>query len=123
MAKIDKIFKKGYFQIPIYNIDCYMFTSRDDYASAKSAVKADCVDLSGLGGRCCCLDRERDGAVMYYVGIFDGKLSTMVHEITHLALFVLASVGIDPQSSHGEAMCYLVGFLFDTCKEKMDAAG
>lgn len=45
------------------------------------------------------------------IGIFDGRLFTLVHEVVHAALHILQTCGIDPTSSNGEPLAYLVDHL------------
>jgi hypothetical protein len=51
-----------------------------------------------------------DGNLAMYVG--DNDPSTLVHECTHAVLFILGYVGIDPASSNGEPMAYLMDNMF-----------
>lgn len=50
-------------------------------------------------------------AVDCVVGVFDGKLLTLVHEAVHAASAVLQSCGIDPLSNEAEPLAYLVDHL------------
>lgn len=61
----------------------------------------------GLAGACTELSPGH-----YLIGWFDGKLSTLVHECTHAAMFLLQHVGIDPTDSQGETLAYLLEWLF-----------
>lgn len=67
------------------------------------------VDPSGAVGMCC----TADGG--WVLGWFDGEPLTLVHEATHVALFVLEHVGIDPFTSQGEPMAYLVEDITRRC--------
>lgn len=50
------------------------------------------------------------GPITIYVA--DGCPMTLLHECTHATLAVLDHVGIDPQSSRGEPMCYLLEHMY-----------
>lgn len=50
-----------------------------------------------------------DGIAMY---VGDGRLDTLVHECTHAVLYILEHVGIEPLSSNGEPMAYLMDHMF-----------
>ncbi len=56
-----------------------------------------------------------DGNVVYIVGVFDGLLSTLIHEIDHVATMALVRAGMDPRDSDGEAHALLVGELCRLC--------
>jgi hypothetical protein len=45
------------------------------------------------------------------VGVFDGKLLTLVHECVHAASVILQACGIDPLSNNSEPLAYLVDHL------------
>lgn len=51
-----------------------------------------------------------DGNLAMYVG--DSDPSTLVHECTHTVLYILEYVGIEPLSSNGEPMAYLMDNLY-----------
>lgn len=51
----------------------------------------------------------------WVVGWFDGLPATLVHELVHVALWLLDDVGIDPRDSAGEPMAYLVDSTFTRC--------
>lgn len=62
-------------------------------------------NVAGRAVECNCNGR------MYYIGVFDGQISTLAHECAHIAFFLLATVGIDARNDSGEAFCYLLGFM------------
>lgn len=47
----------------------------------------------------------------FVIGVFDGKLLTLVHEVVHAATALLQACGIDPLSSNSEPLAYLVDHL------------
>ena len=49
-----------------------------------------------------------DGGKHFIVGVFDKSIPTLVHECSHVSLFICQRVGIDPQSGNGEPFCYLL---------------
>jgi hypothetical protein len=64
-------------------------------------------------GRSSKLANKRTGEVIYMLGVFDGKLDTLVHELGHITLYVLDHVGIPVgPGDTSEAFCYLQGDLF-----------
>lgn len=44
--------------------------------------------------------------------VCDGNPATLVHECTHTVLYLLEYVGIEPLSSNGEPMAYLMDNMF-----------
>lgn len=56
----------------------------------------------------------------WVLGWFDGDAYTLIHEATHVALFLAEHVGIEPFSSSGEPLAYLVEDIVRRC---MKAAG
>jgi hypothetical protein len=59
--------------------------------------------------------------VTYLVGWFDGRVSTLSHELTHVAIFALVRAGINTGDSDGEALAHLQGELMMLCGA--DSAG
>lgn len=51
----------------------------------------------------------------HLVGVFDSKLSTLVHELGHATMDVLnhANAGSYTEGQNQEQFCYLLGHLFD----------
>jgi len=44
-----------------------------------------------IGGRC--VLAENGGELRIWIGLFNGELSTLVHECTHAGLFTLDAIG------------------------------
>jgi hypothetical protein len=55
------------------------------------------------------------GCATYLVGWYDQRISTLSHELTHVALAVLARAGITATADNGEALCHLQGELMTLC--------
>jgi len=57
----------------------------------------------------------------FLIGVFDGQDSTLVHEVGHIAFFILDLVGV-PVVSGGtnEAYCYLLGDLYRNVAELLN---
>lgn len=47
----------------------------------------------------------------YYVWIGDGTFSTLVHELTHVCLFVAGRCQLEDIVENQEPFCYLLGYL------------
>lgn len=98
--------------IPIYDGRVILYTNRQKFITALRAVEGpEDEDVATCLGMCLPTKNE-EGARLYVLGWFDGKNQTLVHEVCHLALFVLGTAGIEPRDSQGETMCYLLDYLF-----------
>lgn len=70
------------------------------------ALRASKVDFRGLSG-----GWDAGKRVDGVVGIFDGRITSLVHEAVHAASYILKTCGIDPQSNEAEPLAYLVDHL------------
>lgn len=59
------------------------------------------------------LERDDGGERIFIVGVFNGKASTLTHEMAHVALTVCELAGINPCESVGEPFCYLLSAMVD----------
>lgn len=85
-------------------------------AQMKRALKRHDEDLvSGCRGITYTIDldvRPPKQRRLYIIGVFDGSITTLVHETGHATLDEAQYRGFDPCSGNGEAFCYLQGYLF-----------
>lgn len=98
-------------KVPLYGGDVHLILSRKQMLLAAEAYGMK-VNESPLAGQCVTLEkngRER----RYLVGVYEGGLATLVHELGHAALNILEAVGIDAHSGNGEPFCYLLDHLFN----------
>lgn len=59
------------------------------------------------------------GSSVYLVGVFDGRKTTLVHELAHCAFAVMDHVGIPvAPDCRNEAYCYLLDTLFEKLEPK-----
>lgn len=54
------------------------------------------------------------GRVVWCLAIFDGMLSTLVHEVGHLCFAVFDTIQADAADCNNEPYCYLLGDAFDS---------
>lgn len=54
------------------------------------------------------------------VGVFDGGVSTAVHELSHAAINVFHYVGLDVNLHTTEAFAYLLGSLFEQAAKHLE---
>jgi hypothetical protein len=57
---------------------------------------------------------SRIGAT-YIVGVFGGGANTLVHELTHVAMFEAVRTNFHTDNSNDEALAYLMGYLTGQC--------
>lgn len=50
----------------------------------------------------------KDGTHIFLVGVFDKNQSTILHETTHLSLFILKRASINPMDDRGENLAYII---------------
>jgi len=55
----------------------------------------------------------------YVIGWFDGELNTLVHECTHVSLFLMEHVGMDVHAAGGEPMAYLMGWMVEEALQRL----
>lgn len=106
--------------IPVYRGTLRVYTDRDELISDREEYFPDeesDLNLNHLGWT-----EEitlEDCTRVYMVGVFDGKVSTLVHELSHVAIFVAARTGWSINDDTSEPFCYLVEALFQECYDKL----
>lgn len=111
----DKWPKLQSYMVPLFQSSwIYLCTTKEEWNQAHRNLKADPNNTGRLVG---CVRNFRDdvtGENMYLVGVFDGKLSTLVHECAHACFYVCSDVGIkiDP-AERNETYCYMLDRMFD----------
>lgn len=55
----------------------------------------------------------REGFAPVYLIFYQGRVSTLVHELAHVVLRVFEDIGTDPCSGGGEPFCYLQAHLYE----------
>lgn len=83
-----------------YGCKVSLYTDGDAYEKKSGYSVEGCAGLTGWV----------DGNLSIYVG--DEDPATLVHEITHAVLYILEHVGIEPLSSNGEPMAYLMDNMY-----------
>lgn len=54
-----------------------------------------------------------------WLGVFDGKPSTLVHELVHALIWLMGYNGLEPKDSNGEFMAYAMDNAFDALVGKL----
>lgn len=61
----------------------------------------------------------KDRKTYFLSGVFDGSVSTVVHESGHVATIIMKRAGINAHDDDGESFCYLQEFLFDEMMKRL----
>lgn len=93
------------FPIHPYSARLYFTTCEKLYTKLRGEYTEHRMDLSGAVG---CSSDFQGGAVQL-VGVFDGSMNTLAHEIGHMVIKVLESRGVPINGDNSEAFCYLLG--------------
>jgi len=104
-----------------YGWHLYLFDDREKWAkfvarkthASLANKRRDCAD--GTTG----ITHVDYDAKILYIGVFDGEIGTLAHEMTHAGVFVLDHAGIEAGASDGETLAYLIGHLMDECVQKV----
>ncbi len=100
------------FPVPLYGGRVLLCLAREAYNKASVQLDAgECKGIdacSGLSNR----HAENGNKSVYLIGVFDGKQSTMVHELVHTTFAVLAHAEVPISRRNDEAFAYLMDTLF-----------
>lgn len=108
MPKLPKPWRT--FNIPLYGGSVFIYKSRKPFHSAVKAHGRSIEEDNSCGGRC--VEIYKPGVTRYVLGWFTDHRSTLVHELGHLAVFVITNAGMKIEDSGGEAYCYLLSHLY-----------
>lgn len=104
-----------YLAVPLYGGSLYCFKTREHFDEATKYLNID-LQHEGKVGVCSHLEND-DKESLYIVGVFDGKLGTLTHELAHIAMMIIQRAGFNSEDGNGEPYCYLFGDLFDKLEE------
>jgi hypothetical protein len=96
-----------------YKRSVYLVTDRKALGQCQQFMGEDIWDASRCAGVTMQMISQKHGEI-YFVGVFDGRLCTLVHECAHvvLMLFERSGLAVSNAESHGEAYCYLLEDMF-----------
>jgi len=92
--------------IPIYRKTFYIITDKESYYLLYLKYKGEDIDLSTCNGVC-----SEIGTGYYLLGVFDGKISTLIHELTHLSMYILDNGDKYDFRENDEQLAYLMEYL------------
>jgi len=110
--KVRRPPKAQVYEIPLYAGLIYFFTDRAAFKRSLRDVTEVNLDVLDTASGLTVTVPGEDQAI-YVVGIFEGGLRTLVHEMLHVTLEICDRVGMDPVAANGEPACYLMDTLFD----------
>lgn len=96
-----------------YPCDLYFTRDRDAYTLARASYTSTPCDVSEI----CGIASDFENGTVHLVGVFDGRLPTLVHEIAHVVIKVFAYVNVPIRPDCSEAFTYLLDDLFSQCNE------
>lgn len=109
MAKKNPFVKCPKVDIPLYGGTIFFYADVNEYKAACIAIGSD------FNGPCVgqFIAAENDsGSVIYLIGVFNNSLTTLVHEVCHVAISIIRRAGFRPENGNGEPFCYLTDYLF-----------
>lgn len=92
---------------------CFVQTE-EDYRDALAyyGIKAKLTKVFGRSQWC--VSNTDPTVAFFMVGVFDGRNSTLVHELAHCCFFLLEHVGVPVKRGQAnESFCYLLDHLYD----------
>jgi len=93
----------------------YLFVDREKWARYQARrygkLKAKLLEVADADGICKIDDTTNE----CFVGVFNGRVGTLAHEITHASTRILACCNVPFSDTNDEALAYLVGYLVDSC--------
>lgn len=103
-------------EIPIFHGHIVFTTSQENFNKACVEFGGDEEDLGNSSGatRTWSLAHPVDGRNVYIIGVFNQKLTTLAHEITHLIFNIHRDCGIEIiTGGANETFAYLTGWVME----------
>ncbi len=101
--------------VPIFHAHVVLYTRRKAFAKHRLLCTDKPFDVESCDGA------SSDFDPVYLVGVFDGKLATLVHELAHTTFKILRHCGIRADADAQEAFCYLQEWLFEQLRDTVQA--
>lgn len=98
------------FDIPLYGGKASIYRKRKAFYAAIEALGNTVEDDIHVNGRC--VELSNTSHNRYVLGWFTDDRATLVHELGHLAIFVITNAGMKIEDSGGEAYCYLLSHFY-----------
>ena len=96
--------------VPLYGGSVWLAKSIEDIQACVALLGGDPPPDKAAGLAYPCAYHKR--SKVYLVGVYDGSISTLAHELAHTTFFILSDCGVPVEpGAHNEAFCYLLGHL------------
>jgi len=105
------------FKIPIYDMHIWFSMDRDELW--KIVNKKDMMKEAENFDYCDGATIVQTGESIIYVGVFDSRMSTLAHELIHVAMRVCQTVGIEMDINNQEPFAYLYTWLFEKLEKEV----
>lgn len=96
-----------------YDIDLYFFLDFKEYKNY--CDKNDIETWENVKG---ITHNQQDGTVI--VGVFDGSINTLVHELAHVAIYTFDYIGSKICEETEEPFAYFMGFLAEKLVKELN---
>lgn len=115
----DKLFLSKSFTIDLFGKRILFFNNLEDFNKCMDwRGHEKCTYSDGLAYHSFFVDENGKNDNAYLMGVFDKNLCTLVHESTHIALFILDTVGHEI-TKNDEILPYLIDTIFNHYKDKI----
>ncbi|MEL4885704.1 hypothetical protein N6P31_01240 [Pectobacterium betavasculorum] len=106
--------KIPHYLIPLFQCACiYLCRSKKEWTQAEKSIGVDAVSVEFSSGMCRHIIDDATGENFYMIGVFDGSVSTLVHECAHATFYCCNDVGVTVDTgSANETYCYLLERMF-----------
>lgn len=110
--------------IPVFGGRVGLCTSREEFLQALMYLSQSTPenDLAYAAGVTTGL-RSPTAGRLYLVGVFDGTLRTLVHELAHVTFMLSDDIGIETDDGAREAFCYFLDSMFEQFQETIEDVG
>ena len=105
-------------EVPLYGCEVYFVNTREDWDKCMVAIgcTSRAEGMAGLSAQMV----GPEGRTIFMVGVFDGGLQTLIHELAHTTFHILEYVGVPVErGAPNEAYCYLLDTLFELTPDKV----
>ncbi|QHJ84919.1 MAG: hypothetical protein [Bacteriophage sp.] len=103
-----------FFNIPLFDFGkIYLVTTHEDWIKLCASFGCDddvtsCDNAAGAS-----LQITNNDSEAFLIGVFDGDLSTLVHEAAHTTFKILAAVNVSTDANEkNETFCYMIDTIF-----------
>ncbi|WP_193098002.1 hypothetical protein [Burkholderia sp. Z1] len=103
------------YTVPLFGGEVVVCKSRAEWAYAMRHYGQDDDSERFGGGRAMSLVDTATRQRSYIVGVFDGSIGTLSHELAHACFYILDSAGVKVEDGGtNETFCYMLGHLMFT---------